>query len=452
MKTTFLKTVLGLLITLNSSLALAQAWIPVGDTDFPYTEYSTLVLDNNDTPYIFYKNYFEDNIGFVVKFENDSWNSVGEGGLTETIYPGPGTAVGWKTHTLALNSNNIPHVAYVNTDGELAVKKFENNQWQFIGEEAISPVSATAISLAFDNNNVPYVSYVDWNINSLVVKRFEDNNWLYVGSTVSTNLLVLSSKIAFDNNNKLYIVYTGKEGLWSQNSITLKKNENNNWEDVGTIITTEQDNIFDVALAIDNQNIPYVAYNQSFNTILVKKFAENDWQTIGEVESSSENHHIFDSFAIDNTNIPYISYTTINLTNNSHIATIKKYENSLWQIFDVTNQFNGVSSITFDSNNIPYAVFTTTGSTTVRKFDPTAGIDNHAQQSISMYPNPTSGILYIETSQAFQSYEVYNLIGQRLLKGNVTGSIDIKDLSKGTYIIRLITQGGAVITEKIIKE
>jgi hypothetical protein len=82
----------------------------------------------------------------------------------------------------------------------------------------------------------------------------------------------------------------------------------------------------------------------------------------------------------------------------------------------------------------------------------TLGISDIQMIQIKLYPNPTNGILYIETSQEIQSYEVYNLIGQRLLKGNVNDNINLKDLSKGTYIIRLTTQEGTVITEKVIKE
>src|SRR5690606_10332178 len=127
MKTKLFKSLLGLFITLNTSLALSQAWVLVGDSNFPYTEYSTLALDNNDIPYIFYKNYFNGNIGSVMKIENNSWQAVGEEGLAETMFPGPNSHVGWKTHTLVIDGNNVPYVAYVNIDEKMVVKKLENN-------------------------------------------------------------------------------------------------------------------------------------------------------------------------------------------------------------------------------------------------------------------------------------------------------------------------------------
>jgi hypothetical protein len=451
MKTTFFKTLLGLFITLNGSLVSAQAWVPVGDSNFPYTEYSTLALDSNDVPYIFYKNYFDGNTGFVMKFENDSWNAVGEEGFSETMFPGPGNNVGWRTHALVLDSNNISYVAYANTDGKIVVKKLENNQWLFLGEEAISQASATAISLAFDNNNILYVSYMDWNINSLVVKKFEDNNWISVDSSVVSNLLVSNSEITFDSNNNLYIAYVGKEELWSPNKVIIKKNENNTWEDVGSVITTEQDNLFNIALVIDGQDIPYIFYNQSLNTILMKKFEENSWQTVGEIESP-DNYLIFSSTAFDYFNIPYISYTTI--TDNSNITTtIKKYEDNVWQTVGGTNQFNGVSSITFDSNNIPYAVFTATGSTTVRKFDPTAGVATSVFNQVEMYPNPANGVVYIDNLPNDTTVTITDMTGKLIYSTTTTAeniNIDTTSFISGLYIVQLTHNSGSIV-KKLVK-
>src|SRR5690606_13776814 len=106
-------------------------------------------------------------------------------------------------------------------------------------------------------------------------------------------------------------------------------------------------------------------------------------------------------------------------------------------------------------NNTTYYVTQTLGGCTSAALAVTVstlGVADFQKMKIKLYPNPTNGLLYIETSQEIQSYEVYNLIGQRLLSGSSTGSIDMKDISKGTYIIKLTTPTGAVFTEKVIKE
>ncbi len=72
------------------------------------------------------------------------------------------------------------------------------------------------------------------------------------------------------------------------------------------------------------------------------------------------------------------------------------------------------------------------------------------EQTLKLYPNPTSGLVYIE-AQDLQSYEVYNLLGQRLLSGT-SEVINLQDLSKGTYIVKVTTQSGEVMTSKVIKQ
>src|SRR5690606_3930680 len=123
---------------------------------------------------------------------------------------------------------------------------------------------------------------------------------------------------------------------------------------------------------------------------------------------------------------------------------------------EIDEIFVGTYEMVFDSSNLPYCIFYVVDgasyTASVMKFDPTAGLETSVFHEVKMYPNPTSGLLYIESTQEVQSYEMYNLIGQQLLKGNFTGSIDMKDISKGTYIIRLTTPNGEVFTDKVIKE
>src|SRR5690606_24668455 len=84
-------------------------------------------------------------------------------------------------------------------------------------------------------------------------------------------------------------------------------------------------------------------------------------------------------------------------------------------------------------NNTTYYVTQTLGGCTSEALAvevTTLGVSDFQKMKIKLYPNPTNGILYIETSQEIQSYEVYNLIGQRLLSGSFTGSIDMREVSK----------------------
>ena len=70
---------------------------------------------------------------------------------------------------------------------------------------------------------------------------------------------------------------------------------------------------------------------------------------------------------------------------------------------------------------------------------------------LKIYPNPANQILHIaSTENNTFSYEIYNLIGQRILTGTTKDEIRVSDLSKGNYFIK-ITDGKRIVVEKFIK-
>lgn len=66
-------------------------------------------------------------------------------------------------------------------------------------------------------------------------------------------------------------------------------------------------------------------------------------------------------------------------------------------------------------------------------------------QTVKIYPNPTSGLFTVENIASQSTLEVYNLIGQKLkvLKGNTGNiSVDIHDFPDGTYYLRIENEKG----------
>ncbi|MGB2684456.1 MAG: endonuclease [Olleya sp.] len=76
------------------------------------------------------------------------------------------------------------------------------------------------------------------------------------------------------------------------------------------------------------------------------------------------------------------------------------------------------------------------------------------KQEIKIYPNPIkSSLLTIEVNEN-SSFEIYDILGKKILKGNVTSKnnkVSLSSLSKGVYILRLQNKNGS-ITKKLIKE
>lgn len=70
---------------------------------------------------------------------------------------------------------------------------------------------------------------------------------------------------------------------------------------------------------------------------------------------------------------------------------------------------------------------------------------------ISIYPNPTNGILHIKTDSAVESIAVSNVAGQRIPVLFSDHQINMQGLPNGMYIVKLKLKNGRTLSEKVIK-
>lgn len=83
------------------------------------------------------------------------------------------------------------------------------------------------------------------------------------------------------------------------------------------------------------------------------------------------------------------------------------------------------------------------------------GVDENLDfrvKTLEVYPNPTSGIINLKTTESIHSIEIYNLQGQKVQEVNpLKRSWELPEQS-GLYLIRIQDGEGNVYTEKVIKE
>ena len=82
------------------------------------------------------------------------------------------------------------------------------------------------------------------------------------------------------------------------------------------------------------------------------------------------------------------------------------------------------------------------------------GTNNPNKISINLFPNPTMGIVNVETSETLVGYTIYDMSGRQIQKGLFVGNnqIDLQNESKGVYFIKITTLQGTSSTVKIIKK
>lgn len=81
------------------------------------------------------------------------------------------------------------------------------------------------------------------------------------------------------------------------------------------------------------------------------------------------------------------------------------------------------------------------------------GIDESEDMQVSIYPNPASRFVSINSPETLSEIVVYNAIGQRVLQNNEQGNtvkLDLSQLSNGSYTMSISTANGASTTRKLI--
>lgn len=131
--------------------------------------------------------------------------------------------------------------------------------------------------------------------------------------------------------------------------------------------------------------------------------------------------------------------------------------------FTPTGGSNSIVVASLISGTLPVSLnwtdvtsFTVTSSGSLFAFDdlsidsPTLSTENYSLNNAIIYPNPVQDILYISNIKNLKSVKVFNSIGQIVIN-NKNEILDFSNLTKGIYIIQLITEKG-IQTKKLIKK
>lgn len=81
-----------------------------------------------------------------------------------------------------------------------------------------------------------------------------------------------------------------------------------------------------------------------------------------------------------------------------------------------------------------------------------AGIEDVTMENTTIYPNPATDVVNINTTETIQHVEIFNMQGQLVKVWNdAVNQISVKDLANGVYMLKLTT-GNGVSMHKIVKK
>ena len=162
-----------------------------------------------------------------------------------------------------------------------------------------------------------------------------------------------------------------------------------------------------------------------------------------------------------------------NITENSAVISWTQPDNTA-NSWDVLYKMSAADSwYTVSTTTNPYTLVGLTGSTSYdvqviahctngQTSDPSAtitfmttGINDYTlDNTVTVYPNPTTGLIQIENGEwRMENVEVYDAYGKLLntmIVNDHTANLDLSGYAKGTYFVRVTTEKG-VVTKRVVK-
>ena len=79
------------------------------------------------------------------------------------------------------------------------------------------------------------------------------------------------------------------------------------------------------------------------------------------------------------------------------------------------------------------------------------GVDeNHANEEIALYPNPTASTLHIDGVSNGVGIAIYDITGRQVMRSSFTDEIHVGTLQDGLYLLNITTSDGVVVNKKFM--
>jgi hypothetical protein len=83
----------------------------------------------------------------------------------------------------------------------------------------------------------------------------------------------------------------------------------------------------------------------------------------------------------------------------------------------------------------------------------TTSIEANKLAAISLFPNPVKDAINLTSTEGVAEIHVSNVLGQTVIRTNaVANTINVADLNDGIYIVTLVSENGATVSERIVKK
>jgi hypothetical protein len=444
------------LILLLVNISKSQSWVELGsgnNTLKPNIWIDQVITDKSGNVYAGGK--FTDSIfsvyevNYIGKWNGNTWTRIHEASSpiaiddSQNVYTAVTTGLGLTIQKWGGNKWIIPNQFYQAIQmNQIDIMLIDSSYNFYLSGnfDITNPnVSSQTFSVAkWDGNTWTGLGVYFDGINSMVKDRFGN---LYVAGSF------ISSDAAYTHNYNRYVA------RWNDTS----------WVEVGVgtnaLIANDDIN----SIAVDNSGNIYAGglFTNSKGKYYVAKWDGSTWSQLGKDSIITGN---ITSIIVDKNNNIYVAGFFQDLNGNGYVA---KWDGTKWNQlggqtpYGVWGLYGQINSITLDqsnnlyaggqfedANNYPYVAQWNPNSTA------TSTINQINISTISIYPNPSSGLIHINTLEN-GVLTIYNLLGELITTKQVyegVSDVDLTNQQTGMYTIVFTNQSNTYTPVKWIKE
>lgn len=434
-----------------SQLGFSQ-WTIEGDSyESTPTTHESIAINSLGQPYVAFKDGSVFGKTSVITLENEVWVNVGEPGFSiDGLF-------GTEHHALIFDDNDVPFLIFrdLNDDSKPSVMTYNGSEWEYVGEPSFipSPVSDTDITMT-DDGTLYVVFREAGQADKVSVMTFDGSEWVYVGeqgfSTWDSQAGYIT--IAAAPDDEIFVSF--QEEAYGDGSSVMTWNDSE-WEYVGDPGYSEGGASFQ-SLVIDDSGKLFVAFRDQFNDnrCSVMTWDGSNWGFVGTA-GFSPGSVSYTSLVIDAQN--RLSVTYRDWANGSGTS-VMSFTDGTWTEIgtagfsgtvsnhqDIAVNANGHLWVAYEAGDVEVQRFAILGCTDVFacNYEPGATDDDGSCVTIDIYEidgvtNPQAGTTetYTYTETAGSLYE-WIVVNGTIISGQGTSTIEVEwgDIGEGSITV-----------------
>lgn len=421
----------------------------------------------------------------VLQLVNNVWTQLGQNIIGEASGDNLGESVSLNDQGNILAVGARLNDNFANNSGQVRIFEYIGSSWVQIGSsiygENASDTFGQVVELSDDGTTVaisaPGNSSNESAGGQIRIYHYNGTDWVQLGQSIyGSSYEYLGSSLAISGNGNILAV--GSESAYEGGGYAnIYSFDGSQWillgqpffyeeeyESYGHAITLNQtgDTVAISAINAENGNLT------SAGKIKVFKYSSGSWSQLGQTLYGSGAFFYFGrSLSLSNDGNT-LAIGADNTFSDDYAGSVSVYEyngfgswnqlgqtedgDSIGESFGYSVKLNGDGSRFVTSAPSDSSIAEESGQVKTYFYDENLGFSNISQNNdVSIYPNPSNGLVNISSKKQIITVELFNTYGQTVMVTN-DSILDISNMNTEVYIVKVTFDDKSSVTNKLIKK